>query len=91
MNVSVEALSGVAQSSLERVENKGSDGLLIRAEPFEVAERLCRRLSDEVWKADDALFLITDPEWAGAINTVLVKKGLRISELRHVGRGKKRG
>ena len=81
MNVSVEAHSGVAQSSFKRAENKGSEGLLIRAEPIEVAERLCRRLCDEVWVADDALFLLTDPEWAGAISTVLVKKGLRVSEL----------
>jgi hypothetical protein len=90
MNVSVEARSGVAQFSVERAENNGSEGLLVRAQPIEVAERLCRRLSDEVWKADDALFLITELEWAGAINTVLVKKGLRVSELCHVGRGQKR-
>ena len=89
MNVSVEARSGVAQFSVERAENKGREGLLVRAEPIEVAERLCRRLSDEVWVADDALFLIIDPEWAGAINTVLVKKGLRVSELRHMCRGQK--
>jgi hypothetical protein len=90
MNVSVEARSGVAQFSVERAENNGIEGLLVRAKPIEVAERLCRRLSGEVWVADDVLFLVTDLEWAGAINTVLVKKGLRVSELHHVGRGQNR-
>ncbi len=35
-----------------------------------------------VHEADGALLLVTDSAWAAAINTVLVKKGLRISELR---------
>ena len=91
MNVSVEARSGAAQFSVERAENDGSEGLLVRAQPFQVAERLCRRLSDEVRVAGDALFLDTDPAWAGAINTVLVKKGVRVSELHQVSRGQKRG
>ena len=33
---------------------------------------------------DDALLLTADPAWAGAINTVLVKKGVRVDELRRV-------
>jgi hypothetical protein len=28
-----------------------------------------------------ALLLEVDPQWAGAINTVLVKKGVRVDEL----------
>jgi hypothetical protein len=31
---------------------------------------------------DGALMLDADPAWAGAINTVLVKSGVRVSELR---------
>jgi hypothetical protein len=30
---------------------------------------------------DDTLILDVDPTWAGAINTVLVEKGVRVSEL----------
>jgi hypothetical protein len=33
---------------------------------------------------DGALELAADPAWAGAINTVLVKKGVRVEELRRV-------
>jgi hypothetical protein len=65
-------------------ENR-SEGLLVRAEPLGPARRLCRRLVEEVHEADGALLLDADPTWAAAINTintVLVKKGLRISELR---------
>jgi hypothetical protein len=36
---------------------------------------------EEVHEADGTLLLVADPAWAAAINTVLVKKGLRISEL----------
>ena len=31
---------------------------------------------------DGALLLEVDPQWAGAINTVLVTKGVKINELR---------
>jgi hypothetical protein len=31
---------------------------------------------------DHALLLDADPAWAGAINTVLVNKGVKVSELR---------
>ena len=36
----------------------------------------------EVLVADEALLLAADPAWAGAFNTVLGKKGMRVSELR---------
>ena len=62
-------------------ENR-SEGLLVRAEPLGPARGLCHRLVEEVREADGALLLVADPAWAAAINTVLVKKGLRISELR---------
>ena len=31
---------------------------------------------------DGALLLEADPEWTGAINTVLVTKGVRVNEIR---------
>ena len=59
----------------------------MRAEPLGLAERLCRRLAAEVRVADGALWLEADPAWSGALNTVLVKKGVRVSELGPGGRG----
>jgi hypothetical protein len=59
-----------------------SEGLLVRAEPLGLAEELSRRMVDVVRIVDDALLLDADPTWAGAINTVLVMKGVRVSELR---------
>ena len=59
----------------------GSGGLLVRAEPLGLAERVCRRLVGNVRITDDALWLDADPAWSGALNTVLVKKGVRVSEL----------
>ncbi len=35
----------------------------------------------EVQVVDGALLLDADPTWAGAINTVLVTKGVRVSQL----------
>ncbi len=60
-------------------ENR-SEGLLMRAEPLARAEELSRRMV-EVRVVDGALLLDADPAWAGAINTVLVTKGVRVSEL----------
>ena len=58
-----------------------TEGLLLKARPLEQAERIGRSLV-EVRVVVDALLLAADPAWAGAINTVLVKKGVRVSELR---------
>jgi hypothetical protein len=58
---------------------------LVRAEPLELAEEVCHRMVDVVRVMDDTLLLGADPTWAGAINTVLVKKGVRVSELRCIG------
>ena len=60
---------------------KRSEGLLLKARPLEQAERISRSMA-EVRVVVDALLLAADPAWAGAINTVLVKKGVRVSELR---------
>jgi hypothetical protein len=62
-----------------------SEGLLFEAQPLSVAEGICRTLIGGVRIADGALLLAADPAWAGAINTVLVKKGVRVNELRRLG------
>ncbi len=58
-----------------------TEGLLLKAQPLEQAERISRSMV-EVRVVADALLLAADPAWAGAINTVLVEKGVRVSELR---------
>ncbi len=63
-------------------ENRREEGLLVRAEPLEWAQQITHRMVDVVRYEDGALLLEVDPEWAGAINTVLVKKGVRVNELR---------
>ena len=59
---------------------KRNEGLLVRAHPLEQAERISRSMV-EVRVVDGALLLDADPAWAGAINTVLVTQGVRVSEL----------
>jgi len=59
---------------------KGNEGLLVRAHPLEQAERISRSMV-EVQLVDGALLLDADPAWAGAINTVLVEHGVKVSEL----------
>jgi len=58
--------------------------LLVRAEPLELARQVCQRLVAEVQEADGELVLAADHAWAGAINTVLIKKGVRVSELHRI-------
>ncbi len=59
-----------------------NESLLVRAYPLEQAERISRSIVAGVRVVDGALLLDADPTWAGAINTVLVSKGVRVSELR---------
>lgn len=63
------------------VENR-SEGLLVRAEPLEWAEEISQRMVGVVRLEDGALLLEADPNWAGAINAVLVEKGVRVKEIR---------
>jgi hypothetical protein len=65
------------------VVNNSSEGLLVRAQPLGAAEQISRRMVD-VQVVNGALLLDADPAWAGAINTVLIKKGVRVDELRPV-------
>ena len=69
---------------------KRNEGLLVRADPLEQAERISR-LMVGVRVVDGALLLDADPAWAGAINTVLVMKGVRVRELRPLGRPQQTG
>jgi len=59
------------------VEKKGSEeGLLVvRAEPLEQAQRICNNLVDGVRVVNGALLVEVDPDWAKAINAVLVERG----------------
>ena len=63
-------------------ENRREEGLLVRAEPLGWAEEISQRMVEVVHVEDGALLLEVDPQWAGAINTVLVMKGVRVDELR---------
>jgi hypothetical protein len=63
-------------------ENGREEGLLVRAEPLEWAQEISQRMVDVVRVEDGAILLEVDPQWAGAINTVLVSKGVRVNELR---------
>jgi hypothetical protein len=62
-------------------QNGRVEGLLVRAEPLQWAREISLRMVDVVRIVDGALLLEVDPEWAGAINTVLVEKGVRVDEL----------
>ena len=74
------------------MSQNGSEGLLlVRAEPLRLAQEISRTRVDVVRVADGALLLDADPAWARAINTVLVKKGARVSELRRVSRPQNAG
>ena len=59
----------------------GREGLLVRAEPLGLAEEISHRMVDVVRANDGAHLLDADPGWVGAINTVLVMKDVRVSEL----------
>jgi hypothetical protein len=63
-------------------EDQTREGLLVRAEPLQWAREISRRMVDVVRVEYGALLLDADPELAGAINTVLVKWGVRVKEIR---------
>jgi len=63
------------------IENR-NEGLLVRAEPLQWAQQISQRMVDVVRLQDGALLLEADPKWAEAINAVLVKKGVRVKEIR---------
>jgi methenyltetrahydromethanopterin cyclohydrolase len=63
------------------LENRSEEGLVVRAEPLDRAEEVSHRMVEVERLKDGALLLDVDPSWAGAINAVLVAKGVRVSEL----------
>jgi hypothetical protein len=70
--------------TLAEKKEKESEGfsLVVRAEPLEQAQRICKCLIKGVRVTDGgALLLEADPAWAQAINTVLVEKGVKVSQL----------
>jgi hypothetical protein len=71
--------------------NGSEEGLLVRAEPLGLAKDISQRMVDVVRVVDGALLLDADLAWAEAINTVLVEKGVRVSELRHLRRPQQTG
>jgi hypothetical protein len=71
----------VSKTMLENRSAEKEGGLLVRAEPLDLAEKISDTIVAVVRIEDGALLLDADPSWAGAINEVLVKKGVRVSEL----------
>lgn len=69
-------------------ELRGESGLLVRAEPLEVAAKIAERLSgvEQARILDGALRLTTNPEKAAEITRKLVSAGLAVSELRRAER-----
>jgi hypothetical protein len=56
--------------------------LLVKAELLGQAKSLSRRRVEGLQLVHGALLLDADPVWTGATNTILVKEGMTISELR---------
>jgi ABC-2 type transport system ATP-binding protein len=65
-------------------ELRGREGLWLRAEPIETAERIVRTLRgiDEVSRIDGGLRLAVDPSAAPLIARALVEAGVDLGELR---------
>jgi len=65
----------------QAVHENGSEGLLVRVESLQRAKEVCEMMIGGVRVIEGALQLDVDPAYAGAIKTVLAKKGMRVSEL----------
>ena len=65
-------------------ELRGREGLWLRADPIDEAERVLRSLRgiDEVAHADGGLRIAAEPAAASTINRALVEAGIAVSELR---------
>jgi hypothetical protein len=66
---------------LEMMQENRTEGLVVRAEPLGRSEEISHTMVEVERLEDGALWLDVDPAWAGAINAVLVSKGVRVSEL----------
>jgi len=65
-------------------EDRDHARLLVRAEHLGRAEQICRRMVGGVLPTGGALELEADPAWTAALQKVLVKRGVRVSELRRM-------
>ena len=63
------------------MHENASEGLLVRVEPLQRAKELCEMMVEGVRVVEGALQLDVDPAYAGAIETVLAEKGMRVSQL----------
>jgi hypothetical protein len=63
-------------------EIQREEGLLVRAEPLERAEDISQKMADVVRLGEGTLLLKVDSQWAQAIYTVLVTKGVKVKEIR---------
>jgi ABC-2 type transport system ATP-binding protein len=65
-------------------ELRGREGLWLRADPEDAAERVLRSLRgiDEIARADGGLRIAAEPAAAAVINRALVEAGIAVSELR---------
>ena len=63
------------------MHENASEGLLVRAEPLQRAREVCEMMIEGVQVIEGALQLDVGPAYAGAIETVLTEKGMRVSEL----------
>jgi 3-dehydroquinate synthase class II len=77
----IEPTRAKEEKVMDTVIEKGSEGVLVRAEPLEQAERICRAMVKVRVADDGTLLLAADLAWAQAINMVLVERGVRVSEL----------
>ena len=67
------------------MDENASEGLLVRVEPLQRAKEVLEMMVERVRVIEGALQLDVGPAYAGAIETVLVEKGMRVSELRPSG------
>jgi ABC-2 type transport system ATP-binding protein len=65
-------------------ELRGREGLWLRADPADEAERVLRSLRgiDEIARSDEGLSIAAEPAAAATINRTLVEAGIAVSELR---------
>ena len=74
----------VTQSTVQ--ELIGETGVLVRAEPVDLAQEVLNRIfgAEAVSRRDGAIYLKTDPSHSADINRRLMSSGVEVSELRPV-------
>ena len=64
------------------MDENASEGLMVRVEPLQRAKEVLEMMVEGVRVIEGVLQLDVGPAYAGAIETVLAEKGMRVSELR---------